>query len=68
VSNGDKTADTSEFLKFNGGCKREKVDFGLEGEQRNQPMSWDIVKTDDLPKNVDWRDVNGQNFVGWSKN
>jgi len=31
-------------------------------------MAWEEVKSEDLPERWDWRDVNGTNFCGWSKN
>ena len=44
-----------------------EVKFKL-GEVRNGPMSWDLVNADDLPKNWDWRFMNGTNYLGWTKN
>ena len=32
------------------------------------PRSWEIYKTDDLPTTVDWRDMDGVNYLSWSKN
>jgi hypothetical protein len=56
-------------LKKNGGCARvAKVDFGEEGEVKTRPMAWDMLDATTLPKDWDWRNVNGTNFVGWSKN
>lgn len=31
-------------------------------------MPWDEIDSTALPANWDWRDVNGTNFLGWSKN
>jgi cathepsin X len=34
----------------------------------NEPMSWDVVKQEDLPSNFDWRNVNGTNYASWTVN
>jgi len=55
-------------LKKNAGCSRvAKVDFE-DGEVKTRPMSWDVIDATTLPANYDWRNVNGTNYVGWSKN
>lgn len=49
-------------------CRRvEKLAFA-EGEVKTRPMSWDLVDTSTLPKNWDWRFMNGTNYLGWTKN
>jgi hypothetical protein len=51
------------------GCSRvEKIDFGTEGEVKNGPMAWEVIDSSSLPTDWDWRNVNGTNFCGWSKN
>lgn len=31
-------------------------------------MSWETIDPNALPDNHDWRDINGTNYVSWSKN
>merc|ERR1719240_2366586 len=37
-------------------------------EKKSIPHAWEEVRADDLPKAWDWRDVNGTNFLSWTKN
>lgn len=68
VSNGDKTNE-SGFLRRSEACKRdERIDFGEEGEQIHDLRAWEIIDASQTPKNLDWRNVNGTNYLGWSKN
>lgn len=32
------------------------------------PRSWDSIPVDLLPKKVDWRDMDGRNYMSWNKN
>lgn len=32
------------------------------------PMAWDLVDASSLPKNFDWRNVDGKNFASWNVN
>lgn len=55
----------SEFLpKTHGGCRVEKAVFE-NGEVHTTPRSWEIFASDDLPANVDWRNMNGTNYLSW---
>ena len=50
------------------GCRRgSEVTFKL-GEQRPEKMSWEGTTLKALPENVDWRDMNGVNYLSWTKN
>jgi len=31
-------------------------------------MSWEIYDVNDVPESVDWRDMNGTNYLSWTKN
>ena len=50
-----------------GGCRVENATFE-GGEVKTRPNSWEIYSADDLPANVDWRDMNGKNYLSWTKN
>jgi len=60
-----KYPENKDFLK-KGSCLRvsseNKKDVGTT------PRSWDIVDVKDLPKVVDWRNMNGTNYMSWNKN
>ena len=57
-----------DFLpKTNDGCRVEKASFP-GGEKKNVAHSWDLIKAEDLPANVDWRNMNGKNYLSWTKN
>lgn len=49
-------------------CKRVPKTAFKSGEVKNQKMSWEEIDASTLPKNWDWRNMNGTNFLGWSKN
>merc|ERR1712176_246582 len=55
------------FGTSNGGCRVEKASFP-EGEVHTQPRSWEIYSNEDLPKTVDWRNMDGVNYLSWNKN
>lgn len=38
------------------------------GEKRPEKMSWEEVDVNSLPANLDWRNLNGTNYVSWNKN
>jgi hypothetical protein len=67
VTNGPFPEQTA-FLKKNGGCARDAKATFEDGEVKTRAMAWDVVSSEDLPKNWDWRNVNNTNFAGWSKN
>mmetsp|Transcript_35647 Transcript_35647/g.26017 ORF Transcript_35647/g.26017 Transcript_35647/m.26017 type:complete len:334 (-) Transcript_35647:657-1658(-) len=59
--------DDEEFLNAQDGCRVEEAYFE-EGEIKSSPHAWDLVNQEDLPAVVDWRDMNGKNYVSWNKN
>jgi len=40
--------------KTKDGCRVEKASFP-GGEKKNVAHAWDLIKAEDLPANVDWR-------------
>jgi cathepsin X len=62
------TKVSEDFLpKENNGCRVERASFP-GGEKKNVAHSWDLIKAEDLPANVDWRNMNGKNYMSWNKN
>eukprot|EP00352_Strombidinopsis_acuminata_P002866 CAMPEP_0176379114 /NCGR_PEP_ID=MMETSP0126-20121128/30132_1 /TAXON_ID=141414 ORGANISM="Strombidinopsis acuminatum, Strain SPMC142" /NCGR_SAMPLE_ID=MMETSP0126 /ASSEMBLY_ACC=CAM_ASM_000229 /LENGTH=617 /DNA_ID=CAMNT_0017741763 /DNA_START=16 /DNA_END=1869 /DNA_ORIENTATION=+ len=55
-----------DFLKTDG-CRVEEATFE-NGEVKNSLYPWEILAPEDIPDNVDWRNMNGKNYVSWSKN
>lgn len=53
--------------KQESGCRVENA-FLPDGEIKTSPNAWDLYKAEDLPANVDWRNMNGKNYMSWSKN
>jgi len=51
-----------------GGCRVEKASFDIEGGVKTTPHAWEIYSNDDLPAVVDWRNMNGINYLSWNKN
>ena len=49
-------------------CRRVTKAAFKSGQKKTETMPWEEIDTDALPANWDWRDVNGTNFLGWSKN
>ena len=51
----------------NGGCRVEKATFS-EGEVKFSSHAWDLYGAEDLPDVVDWRNMDGVNYLSWNKN
>ena len=64
-SNG--TIQEPGFLGKYDGCRVEKATF-TNGEVKNTPYSWDIYSPEDAPASVDWRNMDGVNYLSWNKN
>jgi len=65
-SNSNIVPKSDMFMK-KGGCRVEKA-FFENGEKPLPVHAWEELKLEDVPKNVDWRNMNGTNYLGWSKN
>jgi hypothetical protein len=49
-------------------CNRvPKVEFPF-GEVRTRPMAWEVMPDNEVPTALDWRNVNGVNYLSWSVN
>ena len=51
-----------------GGCRVPEAHFEEEGEVHTTPRSWELMAPEDLPKSVDWRNMDGVNYLSWNKN
>lgn len=61
------TSQMSEFLSEPKGCRVPKSKFS-NGIVKKTPYAWSILPVDKLPKNVDWRNMDGRNYMSWNKN
>jgi len=48
-------------------CRAQKASFKY-GERPPMKYAWDEYKEEDLPDNWDWGNINGVNYLSWSKN
>lgn len=68
TTNGDYPEGEPKFLSTsNKACRVKKAAF-RKGEKRPEVMSWETVDASEYPANWDWRDMNGTNYLSWSKN
>lgn len=56
-----------DFLSKGPACRVEKA-FFPDGEVKNGPHAWDLIAPEDIPDTVDWRNMNGKNYLSWNKN
>ena len=59
-------AESNSFMKSSA-CRVEHA-FFEGGEVPPEVHAWDEISNDDLPKNWDWRNVDGTNYLSWTKN
>lgn len=48
-------------------CRAPKTTF-TNGEKKLIPHAWDEIDINELPKSWDWGNVNGTNYLSWTKN
>jgi cathepsin X len=53
--------------KTEGACRVAVATFDGP-EIKHSPHAWEIHAPKDIPANVDWRNMNGKNYMSWSKN
>ena len=49
------------------GCRVPKISF-KNGEKRPEVMPWEELNAADLPADWDWRNIEGVNYLSWTKN
>jgi cathepsin X len=50
-----------------GGCRVPYAHFDGP-EKKFSQHAWEAVSNDEIPDNVDWRNMNGTNYLSWNKN
>ena len=59
----------AQEVPSSGGCRVEKAHFGANnGDVITGPLPWETYSADDLPEVVDWRNMDGVNYLSWNKN
>ena len=56
------------FLPKIGGCRVPQAHFDGKPEVKNTPHAWELLGSGETPETVDWRDMNGINYLSWNKN
>jgi cathepsin X len=54
-----------EFLQKDGPC-RKRTAASKQKQVKTTPYAWEIL--DEVPESVDWRNMNGTNYLSWNKN
>jgi cathepsin X len=57
----------SENFMQKGGCRIAEA-FFENGEKPLETHAWEEIDVSTLPDNLDWRNVNGKNYLSWNKN
>ena len=53
--------------KQESGCRVKKSEF-TNGPINNTVKSWEKLELNSVPNEVDWRNMNGRNYMSWTKN
>ena len=66
----ERTNTTSDdsFLGKRGGCRVPVAHFEGHPDLKITPYAWDLYGASDLPETVDWRNMDGINYLSWNKN
>lgn len=71
ASEAPDTVPTLEFLKPIPTHKkiggRFKKSVFKQGEKITAPRPWEVLKTEDIPAEWDWRNVNGISYLSWTR-
>ena len=67
VFKGNQTEEAGFLAPAGGACRVERAEF-TTSEIKNSPHAWDMHKQEDLPDVVDWRNMDGVNYLSWNKN
>ena len=67
VFEDESTVEAGFLPKLNGACRVEAVSF-KNGEVKNSPHAWDEITEENRAPSIDWRNMNGVNYLSWNKN
>jgi len=62
---GNSNVTEERFLTQGGACRVERAEFA-NGPIKTTPYAWETNA--DVPASVDWRNVDGKNYLSWNKN
>jgi len=66
AKNSKYPEDSPQFLGHKNGCRRvNKIHF-KDGEKGTTPRAWTMNA--EVPASIDWRNVDGVNYLSWNKN
>jgi len=63
----ESAALLDENTPDNGGCRVSEANF-TTGDVKNTPYPWEVYDMENLPQTVDWRNMDGVNYLSWNKN
>ena len=61
----DSVQPVDGFLEKDRAC-RQRAFSAVQGEVKTTPYAWEILE--EVPESVDWRNMNGTNYMSWNKN
>ena len=64
----NSTFEPGFLPKVEGGCRVPVAHFDGYPEVKTTPYAWDLLGAEDLPDTVDWRNMDGVNYLSWNKN
>jgi len=62
------TIEDNGFLGKARGCRVPVAHFDGYPEVKNTPYAWELLGAEEVPETVDWRNMNGINYLSWNKN